>query len=92
MRGYRDFSPEEVAVFRPILRRTFSGPSGVEALGIILQAAGFFDRLESPDQVAVRNFAVWLLEQLGVAQAENYEALMRAWLALPTTPNDVEED
>ena len=87
MRYFDEFTAEELDVIRPVLREVFAYARGTEALAVILKASGFFDRLETAEQMAVRNFAVWLLEMLGMNQAENMERLMKAWAEMPTKPS-----
>lgn len=86
MRDYERFTQEEISVLRPVMRQAFSGEQGLQTLAIILKALGFWDRSESEEDVALRNFAVWLMEVLGVAQDHNYEHVMRLWMDLPSEP------
>ena len=53
------------------LRSTFMEGSGLYSLAWILQRCRFFDRIESEEDRARYNFAVELLESMGIYQMHN---------------------
>lgn len=92
MKYYEEYSDEELAVIRPVLRGALAEANGLQALAILLQSLRFFDTVRDEKEAALRNYAVWLLEQIGFLQAENLERLMRAWAEMPWRPVGETED
>lgn len=54
-----------------VYRSVFSSAEGRKVLGMLLIDLGFFDEADTPEQVALRNFAKRLLNRLGLFELEN---------------------
>jgi len=74
-------SPEAERI-RETYRRTFSTQEGKTALLYILTDLGFFDATKDEAAQALRNFAVRLLEQMGILHEANAETLVAQFLKL----------
>jgi hypothetical protein len=79
-------SSEEEKI-RDIYRTTFSSPEGREALMYILTDLGFFDATKDDVGQALRNFAVRLLEQMGILHETNAEHIVEQFFKL--APYDI---
>lgn len=77
------FTADEENGLRPLFRKAFSGETGVKLLGVLLKSLGFFDRVENDEQKALRNYAVWVLEILGVNQEVNLLDITRKMMEIP---------
>lgn len=77
---------EELAL---ALRNAFADEDGRIALTWILRECFFFDKTESPEEVAMRNFGIDLLETMGVYHLPNETGVIEA---LREQPLVVEEE
>jgi hypothetical protein len=68
--------PTEAKKIRDIYRETFSSGTGKKALLFILSDLGFFDQTSDETSQALRNFAVRLLEQMGMLHENNAEVMV----------------
>lgn len=75
-----------------MLRDTFSGPQGVEALSWFLMNLRYYDAIESEEDRILHNFANFVLESMGINQVQNLYGLTQAALSLPVWEEDGVED
>jgi hypothetical protein len=78
----------EESRIRDVYRTTFSSPEGREALLYIISDLGFFDATVDDTSQALRNFAVRLLEQMGILHETNAEHIVTQLLKL--APFDID--
>lgn len=77
------------------LRNVFTSGQGPEALNLILRWLGYFDvaieRKEMPvaEAIARRNFAVELLERLGVFHTDNTKEIVDSLMQIPPKPDQL---
>lgn len=68
-----------------IYRACFSTAEGRRVFGHILIDLGWFDEAETPEQVALRNYAKRLLDNLGLNQLDNVEYFVNKIIEMPIT-------
>ena len=66
---------EDEAIVRDEYRALFTSPEGKKVLTWMLTDMGFFDQVTTPEAVTLRNYAVRLLEQVGVNIEKNAYAM-----------------
>lgn len=80
---------------REVLRRrkAFSSAEGIKTLAEIVVSAGVFEKLDPSDSeaVAVRNFAIDLMDSMCMVQEGSLEALLKNMLSAPL-PEVAEEE
>lgn len=83
-----DVQQDEVEVAR-MLRETFGSSAGQQTLTWLLMELGWGSRAESPEDVTRYNFAVHLLDCMGITQLPNMPRMTEDMLKLPDL---IEED
>lgn len=87
-----EYSDERDSDIRDLLQSVFSGQQGTRALDLILRWLGFYDiAIERPgmslqEAVARRNFAIELLERMGVFHDENTEEIAKKLTEIQPKP------
>ena len=70
---------KEERVVRDEYQRLFTTNDGPKVLAWMLTDLGFFDEV-SEERLPLRNYAVRLLEQIGINHANNVEELVREYM------------
>lgn len=87
-----EYSSEEDSDIRDLLQSVFSGQQGAQALDLILRWLGFYDiaidrqAMSLQEAVARRNFAIELLERMGVFHSENTEEIAKKLTEIQPKP------
>jgi len=71
-----------------VFRSVFGSAEGRKTLGLLLIDLGFFDEAETPEQVALRNFAKRLLNKLGIFELYNVNKFVDKLFEIPIEEQD----